>query len=244
MIAQWDSLTNLSAGDLYNGVFRTNAIGCICSSGTHTCVCTSKPCCYFLPSSVDAVLDGFTLAPLPDHPSVEEEVVRFTFDEVSGKIKMLENDGCVLCLGAGRVDGTFVDFQTLCWRHCLCVTDPKLRLSMINTTLFKRHFTHHQSPSSSKQRLEMTQVLLTIGTALCDFSPSLSHSCVLLLHSWRRVLQGETPQPTIFNHYIIFNNTLEDLHCGQVEVKEGVQLPAHSCHGYSWRIHHSKKQKV
>ena len=162
------------------------------------------------------------------------------------RMKTLQNSGVTLALSADRIDGRCVDFYNVYWRHSFCISKPKLELTKVQTPTLGSHTTpsHHHSQSSVKQQLEMVQASVTAEAILCDISPSVCHSSVLLLHSWKAVLSGEFPQPAIFSHYIIFNNTLEDIHIGQVETEENVKLPVQSCLGYGWRDCYSNKERV
>ena len=38
-------------------------------------------------------------------------------------------------------------------------------------------------------------------------------------------------------HYVLCNDTLDDVHFGQVATGEDLLLPSNSCIGYSWRNH-------
>jgi hypothetical protein len=193
----------------------------------------------------DSLLNGFSVVTSSEHPFVEEEVVQVVLEGCVWRMKTLQNSGVTLALSADRIDGRCVDFHNVYWRHSVCISKPKLELTKVQTPSLCSHTTpsHHHSQSSVKQQLEMVQASVTAEAILCDISPSVCHSSVLLLHSWKAVLSGEFPQPAIFSHYIIFNNTLEDIHIGQVETEENVKLPVQSCLGYGWRDCYSNKER-
>ena len=81
----------------------------------------------------------------------------------------------------------------------------------------------------------------------------------MALSSWRRDNEKEEVKETmegggkitssaaanlLMGHYVLCNDTLDDIHFGQVATGEDLLLPSNSCIGYSWRNHKANLQVV
>ena len=80
----------------------------------------------------------------------------------------------------------------------------------------------------------------------------------MALSSWRRDKEKEevkeregggkitssTAADLLTGHYVLCNDTLNDIHFGQVATGEDLLLPSNSCIGYSWRNHKANLQVI
>ena len=176
--------------------------------------------------------------------SVEEEVFQVVVKDTLGRVKSLQGGGFSTFLGLSRVDGKFVDFQQKTWKHCLCASNSNFKFTMYHEPLFTSQFTsvpERPRTLGSSNDPSVINASLNVDTILVDVSTSLAHSVAIASKAW---LSREIPQAAIFQHYIIFNNTLEDLYFGQAGTDEVIMMQVRGCHGYSWKCIHGNHKKV
>ena len=123
------------------------------------------------------------------------------------------SDGTTSGTIRGSFGMQFVDFRDLAWRSAV-------ECMQVSIGVFQQH-----NPTNLKLEAAIKADLLSLHV-----SQGLSHTLLLAHHMW------STSQPvTLLTHYIICNDTVEDLHFGQSGTEEDIFLPSHSCHGYCWR---------
>ena len=82
-----------------------------------------------------------------------------------------------------------------------------------------------------------------VASFLCDpavfrLSPGLVHTTTMAAHLWKEREDDRLPAAILLqSHYILCNDTLDDIHFGQVATGEDILLPSNSCTSYSWRSH-------
>ena len=79
---------------------------------------------------------------------------------------------------------------------------------------------HWSARSDTNSLLELT-VAVKCSPAVVRVSQGLVHTTILAAHAWSssvgdNITSKETSSFTIFNQFILCNDTLEDLHIGQV----------------------------
>ena len=127
-------------------------------------------------------------------------------------------DGTISGTIRSSFDINFVDFRDLCWRRAL-------DCAKLSIGVFQQYNLGPTKPESFKLEASVTADVLSLNV-----SQGFVHTLSLTHHMW------STSQPvTLLTHYIICNDTVEDLHFGQSATEEDIFLPSHSCHGYSWR---------
>lgn len=155
--------------------------------------------------------DGYdSIQPSP----IEQELFEFCATDFSLHSRRW-TDGTIAGTIRGSFNIEFVDFRDLCWRRALeCVE--------FSIGMFQQY-----NHDSTKLKLEAS---VKADILSLHISQGLVHTLSLADHVW------STGQPvTLLTHYIICNDTVEDLHFGQSATEEDIFLPSRSCHGYSWR---------
>lgn len=148
---------------------------------------------------------------------VEQELFEFYASEFSLRSRRW-TDGTICGVIQSSFGVEFVDFRDLCWRGVL-------ECAGVNISVFHQH----NFDSAKPKRLKLESSVKTDVLSL-QVSQGLVHTLSLAHHMW------STNQPvTLLTHYIICNDTVEDLHFGQSATEEDIFLPSGSCHGYSWR---------
>lgn len=83
---------------------------------------------------------------------------------------------------------------------------------------------------------------LQCGPAVFRLSQGLVHTTTMAAHLWKEREDDKMPAAILLqSHYILCNDTLDDIHFGQVAMGEDILLPSNSCIGYSWRNHKAKQ---
>ena len=111
----------------------------------------------------------------------------------------------------GRPSIEFLDFLDLTWRVALHPTHLYVHL--------ERKMNQLSASCSSTGRENWWDVTLKCSPAVVRWSQGLLHTTSLALHTWTNEELGEgggERERTILNHYILCNDTLQDLHFGQV----------------------------
>ena len=99
---------------------------------------------------------------------------------------------------------------------------------------------------------------LNCASSVLRLSQSLVHTTSMALSSWRRDNEKEEVKEIerggkitssaaanlLTGHYVLCNDTLDDIHFGQVATGEDLLLPSNSCIGYSWRNHKANLQVI
>ena len=95
---------------------------------------------------------------------------------------------------------------------------------------------------------------LSCGPSVIRLSQSLVHTTSMAVNLWREKEEGEregrgqtassADADLLMGHYILCNDTLDDIHFGQVATGEDLLLPSNSCIGYSWRNHKANLQVI
>lgn len=148
---------------------------------------------------------------------IEQELFKFCASDFCLRSRRW-TDGTISGTIRGSFDIEFVDFRDLCWRKALECTG--LSIDVLQQ--------YNLKSGCPKLEASVKTDILSMHT-----SQSLIHTLSLTHHMW------STGQPvTLLTHYIICNDTVEDLHLGQSGTEEDIFLPSHSCHGYSWRTNH------
>ena len=91
---------------------------------------------------------------------------------------------------------------------------------------------------------------LRCSPAVVRISQGLVHTATLAGSVWKTTHLDENdndkvkghPACYLLNNYILCNDTVEDLHIGQVSTDEDTLLPSNGCLGYSWRTHKTSSQ--
>lgn len=182
-------------------------------------------------------------APSSDSHSVEE-VFQVVVKDVLGRVKPLQGEGLSAYLALSRVNGKYVDFQRGTWKHCLCASKSTFKFMMYHEPLFASQIsTVSEGPRTQGSTKDPSVAIanLNVDTILVDVSTSLAHSVAIASEAW---LSRECPQAAIFQHYIIFNNTLEDLYFGQAGTDEVIMMQVRGCRGYSWKCIHGNHKQV
>ena len=148
---------------------------------------------------------------------IEQELFEFFASDFSLRSRRWM-DGTISGTILGSFDVEFVDFRDLCWRKAL-------ECAKLSIGAFQQYNLDSTKPESLKLEASVKADILSL-----HISQGLIHTLSLTHHMW------STSQPvTLLTHYIICNDTVEDLHFGQSSTEEDIFLPSHSCHGYSWR---------
>lgn len=83
---------------------------------------------------------------------------------------------------------------------------------------------------------------LKCGPAVFRVSQGLVHTTSMTAHLWKEREDDGVPAAILLHsHYILCNDTLDDIHFGQVATGEDILLPSNSCIGYSWRNHKAEQ---
>ena len=89
---------------------------------------------------------------------------------------------------------------------------------------------------------------LSCGPSVLRLSQSLVHTTSMAINLWReksgvereggeRTTSSTAAATLLTGHYVLCNDTLDDIHFGQVATGEDLLLPSNSCISYSWRNH-------
>ena len=192
-------------------------------------------------------MGDFTLQtppPASDNQSIEEEVFQVVVKDALGRVRSLQGGGVSAFLALNRVDGKFVDFQRKTWRQCCCVSNSKFKFMTYREPLFTSNSaTVPDRPRTLGSTKDPSVLIanLNVDTILVDVSSSLAHSAAIASEAW---LSRESPRAAIFQHYIIFNNTLDDLYFGQAGTDEVIMMQVRGCRGYSWKCIHGNHKQV
>lgn len=148
---------------------------------------------------------------------IEQELFEFCASDFSLRSRRW-TDGTISGTIRGSFDVEFVDFRDLCWRRAL-------ECAKLSIGIFQQCSLDSTKPEGLKLEASVKADVLSLHV-----SQGLVHTLSLTHHMW------STNQPvTLLTHYIICNDTVEDLHFGQSSTEEDIFLPSRSCHGYSWR---------
>ena len=124
-------------------------------------------------------------------------------------------DGTIGGTIRGSFNIEFVDFRDLCWRRAIECAEISIGV-----------FQQRSCDSVKSERLKL-EASIKADILSLHVSQGLLHTLSLADHMW------STAQPvTLLTHYIICNDTVEDLHFGQSATEEDIFLPSRSCHGY------------
>ena len=192
-------------------------------------------------------MGDFTLqtpTPASDTHFIEEEVFQVVVKDALGRVRSLQGGGVSAFLALNRVDGKFVDFQRKTWRQCCCVSNSKFKFMTYREPLFTSNSaTVPDRPRTLGSTKDPSVLIanLNVDTILVDVSSSLAHSAAIASEAW---LSRESPRAAIFQHYIIFNNTLDDLYFGQAGTDEVIMMQVRGCRGYSWKCIHGNHKQV
>ena len=148
---------------------------------------------------------------------IEQELFEFSASDFSLRSRRW-TDGTVSGTLRGSFDVGFVDFRDLCWRRTL-------ECAKLSIGIFQQYNFDSARPQSLK-----LEVSVKVDSISLQVSQGLVHTLSLTHHMW-----STSQAVTLLTHYIICNDTVEDLHFGQSSTEEDIFLPSHSCHGYSWR---------
>ena len=176
--------------------------------------------------------------------AVEEEVFQVVVQGTLARAKSLQGGGTSAFLALTRIDGKFVDFQQETWKQFLCACHSNFKLMKFQEPLCTSQFSSaSEGPRTlgSSKGPSVLHANLNIDTILLDVSASLAHSVAIASKAW---LEREIPQAAIFQHYIIFNNTLEDIYFGQTGTDQVIMMQVRGCCGYSWKRIHSNHNQV
>lgn len=77
--------------------------------------------------------------------------------------------------------------------------------------------------------------------AVFRLSQGLVHTVSMAAHVWKENSKASAAL-LLTAHYILCNDTLDDIHFGQVATGEDILLPSSSCIGYAWRNHKADPQ--
>lgn len=83
---------------------------------------------------------------------------------------------------------------------------------------------------------------LYCGPAVFRLSQALVHTTAMAAHLWKEKTDRASPALLLHSHFILCNDTLDDIHFGQVATGEDILLPSNSCMGYSWKNHKADQQ--
>ena len=148
---------------------------------------------------------------------IEQELFEFCASDFSLRSRRW-TDGTISGTIRSSFDVDFVDFRDLSWRRAL-------ECAKISIGIFQQCNMDATKPESLKLEASIKADVLSLHV-----SQGLVHTLSLAHHMWT------TSEPvTLLTHYIICNDTVEDLHFGQSATEEDIFLPSRSCHGYTWR---------
>lgn len=107
----------------------------------------------------------------------------------------------------------YVDFRDQTWRTVLHPTSIHTKISSGHSTTTAPLPTVHPVATRPQSQLSVD---MKAAPGVLRVSQGLVHTASLTADVWRTKEGEETKAATIFNHYTVCNDTLEDLHFGQV----------------------------
>ncbi len=112
-----------------------------------------------------------------------------------------------------------------------------------------------QGTSSTEGSCSGLSVSLNCFPSVLRVSQSLVHTTSMAVSSWREREKDEVKEreeggkvtssaaaDLLTGHYVLCNDTLDDIHFGQVATGEDLLLPSNTCISYSWRNHKANLQ--
>lgn len=148
---------------------------------------------------------------------IEQELFELCVSDFSLRSRRW-TDGTISGTIRSSFDVDFVDFRDLSWRRAS-------ECAKLSIGTFQQYKTDATKLESLKLEASIKADVLSLHV-----SQGLVHTLSLAHHMWT------TNEPvTLLTHYIMCNDTVEDLHFGQSGTEEDIFLPSRSCHGYSWR---------
>ena len=130
---------------------------------------------------------------------------------------------------------------------------PGLMVRVFCGALLWQSFASPQNASLSEgSSCSGLSVSLSCGPSVLRLSQSLVHTTSMAVNLWREREEGKKWEGStslaaadlLMGHYVLCNDTLDDIHFGQVATGEDLLLPSNSCIGYSWRNHKTNLQVI
>ncbi|KAK3753814.1 hypothetical protein QZH41_018464 [Actinostola sp. cb2023] len=173
-------------------------------------------------------LDGYTLDP---SVPTEQEFFRLAIEGLSGVAKHLGGSCAATLFNVEwNCHCDVLDYDDLTYQTFLSPFDVSL-----TTALFHGEAKDPKSQSSVPQRSAWFESSVNVGEVESIISQTAVHTVAVAVDSWTRSTERQD-ESVMFNHYIICNDTNEDIRLGQVDTEEAILLPSRHVLPYSWRM--------